>query len=83
MRLFLIALSAVIAAGPVAALHEGGNPPGQVAKDNPDDISDRNGNGKANGGDYSPGYSASVGEDRNGDGRTNGKDYAPGRHDKK
>ena len=54
-----------------------------MAKDNPDDISDRNGNGKANGGDYSPGYSASVGEDRNGDGRTNGKDYAPGRHDKK
>ncbi|MGY3437733.1 MULTISPECIES: hypothetical protein [unclassified Marinovum] len=53
-----------------------------MAKDNPDDIGDRNGNGQANGGDYAPGYSSSVGEDRNGDGRTNGKDYAPGQKDK-
>lgn len=78
MRIFVIALSAFVLAGPVAALHADNNPPGQIAKNNPDDIGDRNGNGKANGGDYSPGYSASVGDDENGDGKTNGKDYAPG-----
>jgi len=81
MRLFIIALAALAVAGPAAALHEDGNPPGQIAKDNPDTVSDRNANGQANGGDYSPGFSASVGTDRDGDGRTNGKDYAPGQHD--
>lgn len=81
MRILITALTAIALAGPALALHEDGNPPGQIAKDNPQTIGDRNGNGKANGGDYSPGYSASVGKDRNEDGRTNGKDYAPGQHD--
>lgn len=88
MRFLISATAAtLLLAGPAMALHEGGNPPGQVAKDNPEGsatpIGDRNVNGQANGGDYSPGYSASVGEDRNDDGRTNGKDYAPGQSRRK
>ena len=85
MRNILAILAALALAAPAFAHHVSGHPPGQIAKynaDNEDDpVVDRNGNGQPNGGDYSPGYSASVGVDRNDDGRVNGKDYAPGQHE--